>query len=220
MIDIHTHILPNVDDGASSIDISLELLQQEIKEGVREVILTPHQNKKNLKKDKLIEAYKEFLDKTKDLPIKISLGSEIYYYPGMKEDLKNNAILTMKNSSTILVEFSTSTKIDIAEAVYELYIAGYKVIVAHIERYSYLDKDDYKEIHKYAKIQVNAQSIERKEYKKIIKHLVKNNLIDFVASDCHDTNRRKVDFTKIKKYISKKNKELYDKLFSIDSIEF
>ena len=57
MIDIHTHILPHVDDGSDSIDTSLYLLNQEIKEGINKVILTPHQNKQNLDKKGLIEKY-------------------------------------------------------------------------------------------------------------------------------------------------------------------
>ena len=108
LIDMHTHILPNVDDGAKSIDISRALLMKEIEEGVSKVILTPHQNKNNLNKEFILDAYNKFKESVKDLDIELSLGSEVYYYDGFKNDLLNGKIISMDNSKYILLEFSTS----------------------------------------------------------------------------------------------------------------
>lgn len=215
MIDIHTHILPNVDDGADSNELALYLLKQEIKEGVTKVILTPHQNKQSLDKEGLTKKFNEFKELVKDLPLELYLGSEVYYYSGLKEDLDNNKILTLNDSKYVLVEFSTRVEYNIKDILYDLSIKGYKPIIAHIERYDYLTYDDYFEISKYALIQVNSKSFFQKNYKKICKFLLKNSLIDFVASDCHD-KFRDVSFASTKKLIKKKNKELYTKLFESD----
>ena len=217
MIDIHTHILPQVDDGSDSIDTSLYLLNQEIKEGINKVILTPHQNKQNLDKKGLIEKYNEFKEKVKDLPIELYLGSEVYYYSGLKEDLKDGKILTLMDSKYFLVEFSTRIEYNIKDILYDFTVLGFKPIIAHIERYDYLSKEDYEEISKYALIQVNASSFFNKNYKKICMYLLKNNLIDFIASDCHD-RFRDVSFTKTIKLIKKKNKELYEKILKNEDI--
>ena len=215
MIDIHTHIMPNVDDGSDSIDTSRYLLKQEIEEGINKVILTPHQNKKTLDKDKLIKEFNIFKEKVKDLNIEILLGSEIYYYDTLKDDLKNGKCLTINNSKYFLIEFSTNTEFNIKDIVYDFYILGYKPIVAHIERYDYLKEEDYYEIKNYALIQVNSKSFFEKDYKKTCMYLVKNNLIDFIASDCHNI-KRDVEFKKTLQLIKKKNIELFNKIISND----
>jgi protein-tyrosine phosphatase len=209
MLDMHTHILPNVDDGSKSLDISRRLLLQEINQGITKVILTPHQNKNNLDKNGLIEKFNSFKDDVKDLNILLALGCEIYYYPELKNDLLNDKILTMDNSKYVLIEFSTRIEENISDILYDLSLTGYKIILAHIERYSYLKLSDYDEIHKYGKIQVNSKSILNKEYKKQMKYLLKNNLIDFIASDCHDLDRRNVEFMDALKYLEKKYKDTY-----------
>lgn len=216
MIDIHTHILPNVDDGSSDFDTSCKLLELELENGVNKVICTPHQNYLNLNKELLIEKFNEFKNKI-NLDIELYLGSEIYYYKGFLNDLVNDKLLTLNNSKYILIEFSTSQNTDIIDIVYSIRLKGYIPIIAHIERYSYLNNEDYLKIKKEgALIQINASSFNYSNTKKIIKYLLKNNLVDFVASDCHDLNRRSVDFFKIKKYIYKKYKEQYHHIFEND----
>jgi protein-tyrosine phosphatase len=115
----------------------------------------------------------------------------------------------MDNSKYVLIEFSTRIEENISDILYDLSLTGYKILLAHIERYSYLKLSDYDEIHKYAKIQVNSNSILIKEYKKQMKYLLKNNLIDFIASDCHDLDRRNVEFMDALKYLEKKYKNTY-----------
>jgi protein-tyrosine phosphatase len=66
MLDMHTHILPNVDDGSKSLDISRRLLLQEINQGITKIILTTHQNKNNLDKNGLIEKFNSFKDDVED----------------------------------------------------------------------------------------------------------------------------------------------------------
>ncbi len=211
MIDIHTHILP-VDDGAKDFNDSLELINQEIKEGIKTVVLTPHMNYLYNDVDKIKEAY-EIL-KSHNLNINLLLGSEIRYYDNMVSDLNKGLLLTINNTKYVLVEFSLKNKDNITDGIYELIVSGYKPIVAHIERYSYLTKEEIIEIKRMgALIQVNAKSFEKKDYKKVLHFLLKNNYVDFVASDCHDVVYRNVDFNFAKEIVKKKYPNLYTKLF-------
>ena len=201
MIDIHTHILP-VDDGAKDFNDSLELINQEIKEGIKTVVLTPHMNYLYNDVVKIKEAY-EIL-KSHNLNINLLLGSEIRYYDNMVSDLNKGLLLTINNTKYVLVEFSLKNKDNITDGIYELIVSGYKPIVAHIERYSYLTKEEIIEIKRMgALIQVNAKSFEKKDYKKVLHFLLKNNYVDFVASDCHDVVYRNVDFNFAKEIVKK-----------------
>lgn len=214
MVDMHTHILYGVDDGSDSKEISNYLLNQAKENGIDKIVLTPHQNEELKRSDELIERFNSFKEDFKDFNIDFYLGSEIYYYQGMINDLDNKELLTMNNSKYVLVEFSTRMETDIASIIYDLKVRGYNPIVAHIERYHYLELEDYDEIKKSgALIQVNSKSFLNKAYKKQLKYLLKNKLIDFISSDCHNKTRD-LDFTDCKKLISKKYKDLYDKLFN------
>ena len=213
MIDIHTHILYGVDDGSPNSETSKFLIDEEIKNGVKKIILTPHQNEECKRTIELIERFESFKNEFKDYNIDFYLGSEIYYYSNMIDDLKRNELLTINNTKYVLVEFSTDIETDISSIIYDLKINGYLPIVAHIERYPYLSLKDYDEIKKNgALIQVNSKSFERKIYNKRLKYLMKKNLVDFISSDCHNENRD-IDFSEVKKLISKKYKDQFDKLF-------
>ncbi len=214
MTDMHTHILYGVDDGADSREISNYLLTQARQNGIERIVLTPHQNEELKRSEELKERFKIFKEEFKDFNIDFYLGSEIYYYDSMIKDLDNKELLTINDTKYILVEFSTRMETDIASIIYDLIVRGYKPIVAHIERYHYLELKDYDDIKKNgALIQVNSKSFLNKAYKKQLKYLLKNKLIDFISSDCHNKTRD-LDFTDSKKLISKKYKDQYDKLFN------
>lgn len=215
MIDIHTHLLPEVDDGSKSLAMSKKMLEAYAKYGIDQVVLTPHQNKNHQNKEELKAKFIEFCEYFKDSNIKFYLGSEIYYYEDLVNDLKQNKHLTINDSKYVLVEFSTISETKIADFVYDLVVLGFKPIIAHIERYEYLSKKDYLEIKQNgALIQVNSKSFEKKDYLKRLKFLLKNNLIDFIASDCHNDEKRNVNFDAAMKIIQKKYCNQYEKLFN------
>lgn len=221
MIDIHNHILYGVDDGSKDLDMSLAMLKEEMEQGVSTIYLTPHQNQQTLTGPLLKERYQSFLEelKEKGIDIDIRLGAEIYYYPGLKQDLLSGKALTMDESKYVLVEFSTRTETNVSEIVYELVMAGFTPIIAHIERYPYLKKDDYFDIKEAGGlIQINSGSFSHFSSRGLIKYLLKNDLVDYVATDAHDNSRRKVDFSFVHSYIKKKYPELYTKLIEMKKI--
>ena len=221
MIDIHNHILYGVDDGSKDLDMSLAMLKEEMEQGVSTIYLTPHQNQQTLTGPLLKERYQSFLEelKEKGIDMDIRLGAEIYYYPGLKQDLLSGKALTMDESKYVLVEFSTRTETNVSEIVYELVMAGFTPIIAHIERYPYLKKDDYFDIKEAGGlIQINSSSFSHFSSRGLIKYLLKNDLVDYVATDAHDNSKRKVDFSFVHSYIKKKYPELYTKLIEMKKI--
>ena len=221
MIDIHNHILYGVDDGSKDLDMSLAMLKEEMEQGVTTIYLTPHQNQQTLTGPLLKERYQSFLEelKEKGIDMDLRLGAEIYYYPGLKQDLLSGKALTMDESKYVLVEFSTRTETNVSEIVYELVMAGFTPIIAHIERYPYLKKEDYFDIKEAGGlIQINSGSFSHFSSRGLIKYLLKNDLVDYVATDAHDNSRRKVDFSFVHSYIKKKYPELYTKLTTMKKI--
>ena len=197
MIDIHTHLLPCVDDGSPDMQTSIELIKDEIKQGVTDIFVTPHYFKyrgylspveENIK---IFERLKEEV-KSNDLNVKLYLGNEIYYNKLTISDLQDGLIKTLGKSKFVLVEFSLSVEDeDIPEAVNNLTAKGYIPIIAHPERYPYItDINNYVYLKRMgALIQLNASSIigdYGRKVKKFVLRLIKNNLVDFVASDIHD----------------------------------
>lgn len=217
MTDIHTHIIPLVDDGSSSIEESIKLLQMEIKNGVDKVICTPHQRKGFLNKEEIINIFFKLKEKVSNLPIELYLGAEVLYYDNIINDLKDNKILTMNNSNYFLLEFPTTLEFDIPSIVYEIITSGYIPIIAHIERYDYLKYEDYAIIKKYGGlISINSSSFRGLFTSKKCKYLLRNGMCDFVASDCHDSKSRLVRFKGAKRFIKYhlKYRKFYDNLFN------
>lgn len=219
MIDFHCHILPGVDDGAKNLEASLALLRQEKEAGVTRVYLTPHQNKNTHRVEELRQSFETLREAAKDIGIELLLGAEIYYYPGMVADLKAGKLLTMNNTKFVLVEFSFKTETDVSEAIYELKVAGYEPIVAHVERYTYLKKGDYFEIKDSGcYIQVNTSSLDHFSLSGPVKYLIKNGMVDFIGSDCHSPEKRPAKFEKLVKLIKKKRPDLEKALLEEDKI--
>ena len=196
MIDIHTHVIPYVDDGSPNLETSLEMIKHEISIGVNEIICTPHHIYHRYEKSveeikKNFQLLKEAVEK-ENLPIKLYLGQEICY--SHREDiiamLDKGELLTLNNTKRVLLEFSfTREPEDILDLIYNFSIKGYEVIIAHVERYEWMSFDKVKALrNEGALIQINSNSIlglTGGKEKRFVKKLLKNNLVDFVASDTH-----------------------------------
>lgn len=227
MVDIHTHIMPNIDDGAESINETYEMLKMEIEQGVTDVILTPHAiniPKKRKEYDEYLNGFKtvQNIISSNDLNINVYLGCEIFILDTTYDDLINKRIHTIENSKNILVELPLTeimTFKQIENALYNLSLR-YKVILAHAERYHYLRIEDIFKLSKYADIQVNAGSIlgvEGDYVKKRSFQLLKNKIPSYVASDCHSTRTRRPNLKEARVIVEKKyGKEYSDLVFDIN----
>lgn len=220
MIDIHTHILPNVDDGSDSLESSIEMLKAAKEQGVTHIILTPHTvlySSTYLEKEELQKKFDEFVAKIESIGIKVYLGSEIYYNEKTYEKLMNDELVTFNDSKYFIIEFPMHHPSDIDEIMFDAKVRGYKPILAHPERYNFLNVNDVAGIKQNALIQVNTTSILGQHGKKIKKfafQLLKNDLVDFIASDCHNPNERNVNLKKTYDIIAKKfGQEYADRIF-------
>lgn len=219
MIDIHTHILHCVDDGSSSVQKSIEIIKESASQGVTDIILTPHFNRvSTASKDQVEQSFLELQEEVKaqNVNVNLHLGHEVFYKHGTREQIKEKQVLTLAGSNYILVEFDPVIKMDIPSIVYEIKLLGYKPIVAHYERCYKASVDDAFEIRQNGGfIQINANAIagdSKRKNAKLVKGLFKNDLIDFVASDIHDS--RVNHMGKAYAYVRKKyGVDIADKVF-------
>lgn len=203
MVDIHSHIIPFVDDGSKSMSESINLLIDAIKQGTTDIICTPHYRKRMFEKTKteIIDNFNSLKAEVEKYGLKINLylGQEIYCKSmnELDEYLQSDNFIVMnyqnnKSSKFLLLEFSVNNDTDISEIAYTTCIRGYVPIIAHVERYSYISLDDIKEIKQNALIQVNASSIvgaEGRSNKKRAMDYIVNGVVDFVSSDVHENKK-------------------------------
>lgn len=193
MIDIHSHVIPEIDDGSPNLETSLNMLRSLVDDGVAEIICTPHYRKPYLlPTDDVRLSFENFKAAVQDagIDVKLHLGQEIYCKPKeYKAVLGGGAVLTMCGGKYVLLEFDFGEYTDIADIVYEVKLMGYIPIVAHVERYPYITEDAVYEIKKLGGlIQVNADSVigaMGKRVKKFVKKLFAEGFVDFVATDIH-----------------------------------
>ena len=199
MIDIHSHIIPNVDDGARSVEETFNILKEAQEAGFTDVILTSHflLNYYETNAQELIFWKEKLQEVLKKQGTKINLhsGMEIYITNQMEELLENKKILTLANSRYMLIELPLATNVKYFDyVVYYLEAKGIKPIIAHPERYKCVQKDpDIVEeyIEKGCLIQCNYGSIVNlygREAEKTIKTILKKNQVHFLGSDVHREN--------------------------------
>lgn len=232
LVDIHSHVLFGVDDGAELPEDSQEILQELYNQGVRHIVATPHRRKKMFDIDikHIIRNFNNLTDIAEEVAsdLKVYLGSEIYYTEDIIMKLANGKIPSLNDTDYVLLEFSKNELFNVMYlAANKVIMEGYIPIIAHIERYDALD--DIKKVEDLIELgcytQVNSSNVVPKkmfkekhsiEKERVIRFL-NNNLVHIVASDVHNlTNRRpylKEAYEIIKKKYGEKRAQ---NLFSIN----
>lgn len=201
-LDIHSHIIPGVDDGSCNMDMTMEMLVKAYDEGIRWMCATPHfyPGHRNAGVDKLQEIFTEVCRLAADRfpDMKLMLGNEIYYKDEVMELLGKNEIHTLHGSRYVLVEFHVASEYDkLVRAVKGLTMKGYYPILAHIERYAclYHEEDRIEELIRMgAYMQVNAETLLGGSFDKVGRYchkLIRSGKIHFLGSDCHNTDTRR-----------------------------
>lgn len=194
-VDIHSHILPGIDDGAKTLE-DTEFLLEEMKQlGFTKVITTPHtmstvwENTPETIQNASIKVKSEL-----SLPFEIQAASEYLLDESVLKKAKNKALLTLKDNF-VLVELSyLNAPIQLYDFLYQLQLSGYYVVLAHPERYSYFhsSKKEFKKLKKAGCLfQLNLLSTVGyygKEVAETANYLLKENLYDFTGSDIHHKN--------------------------------
>ena len=211
MIDIHTHILPRIDDGSKSLEMSMEMLRQERQQGVSVVVLTPHlyasENSPEVFLERRNRAYESVLDVwTPELP-ELHLGAEVQYFDGICQMDGLNR-LCMDGGKTLLLEmpFHPWSRQMIADVRELSSRSNLQIILAHIERYFRFAPDEvWADFRDHGILMQSNTSffLDWKTRRKAMK-MYQNGEIQFLASDCHNLTTRPPNLGEIKKFIENK----------------
>lgn len=214
-IDIHSHIIPVIDDGARDINTAAEILKMAAENGTTHIVATPHfiagsvENPSELIDKKCEELKKIAINE--EIEIKIHVGAEVFISPEIPELFEKKIICTLNNSAYILVELPmASIPIYMDDVLYSLQLKGLIPIIAHPERNSEIQKKPEILINLVRRgilAQVNSGSITGlygKKIRNVAIKFIKMGLIQFIASDTHTCRRRSPNLTKAAAIVGKR----------------
>jgi protein-tyrosine phosphatase len=208
MIDFHTHILPGMDDGSSSIQESIALLDAEREQGIETVILTPHYHPGKETPAQFVQRRQDAMNKlgawASMNPVRLYAGAEVEYFDGIcqAEDLE---LLTIEGTNLFLLEmpYCAWTERMVRDVLEISSLRSITVVLAHIERY--LDLQPVTTLDCLLKngilFQANASFFLNWKSRRRARKMLQNGQIHFVGSDCHNTDRRPPNMGKIAQYI-------------------
>ncbi|WP_026568354.1 tyrosine-protein phosphatase [Bacillus sp. UNC41MFS5] len=201
MVDLHSHILPGVDDGARNLSDSVNMAKMAVEQGIHTIVATPHhlnnryENPKQTIIDRVRELNKALLEEKIDL--KVLPGQETRIYGEMVEGYEVGEILPIDHTQYVLVEFSSGHVPRYTEKLfYDLQTKGLIPVIVHPERnQEIIERPEilYRLVEKGALTQVTAASIcgdFGKKIKSFSLQLIDANLTHFIASDAHNTSNR------------------------------
>ena len=203
-VDIHSHILPGIDDGAKIIEDSNFLIQEMKGLGFGKCITTPHiMNNVWDNTPEIIESALKSVKSTLNLPFEVKAASEYLLDESVVIKAKNKDLLTLKDNF-VLVELSyLNAPIQLYDFLYEIQLSGYYIVLAHPERYSYFhyNKKEYLKLKKVGCLfQLNLLATVGyygKDTADIANYLLKNEMYDFTGSDIHHKNHTRAFQNKI-----------------------
>lgn len=223
MIDLHCHILPGIDDGSRNIDETMQILKRAANSGFNTICFTPHYiepqyiNTKSENMQLLEEVQKKIREEK--ISLELLLGNEIFIDENMVERLEERKMATLAETKYVLIEIPMYQEIPkevVQKMINDVIEKGYKVIIAHPERYTYIQKNPKKILEYFGTeviFQGNYASIigtYGRETKKTVKKLLKEKIIHYFATDTHHIDRCIYDdIEQIKKKILKITGEEY-----------
>jgi protein-tyrosine phosphatase len=200
-IDLHFHILPGVDDGAKDMMMAVEMARLALEDGVETIVATPHPNDSGIGSPSVtLEAIARLrlaLQEHNLADLKVLPGAECFFSPETVEHLKHGQLLTINQTRYVLVEFHhVIAPVNIENALFRLRSNGYVPVIAHPERYKYV-QTNLEWLAKLVKqgclVQLTAGAFYGrfgKNCQKSAEQILSNNLAHLVASDAHNTQIR------------------------------
>jgi protein-tyrosine phosphatase len=214
MIDLHTHILPGIDDGSQTLEDSIKMARIALESGVHTIVVTPHCNREgifdNYYDETLLDRYLAFESAiaAEQIPLKLALGMEIFGSEEVPSLLQEKRIISLNDSRYLLLEFSfREDEVLIDFLIDELTHQGFIPILAHPERYPYVQNNPRlvpRWIAQGCAIQLNKGSILGSfgsRARDTALHLLNYNLVSMIASDAHSPIRRTTDLSQVYSYI-------------------
>lgn len=210
MIDFHSHILPNIDDGSASVEESLEMLRKCKKAGVTVVALTPHcyyTQDKDIrefirKRNEQYRILKETVKSSGENLPELRLGCELHLSK-FHADSAFFAELALEGTNYIMLEMPVGTwEPELYDVIYSITRKGLRPIIAHIDRYLYTHKKDFHNLFSYDLVyQVNCDSFLFRGIRKHIPYFFESGAIHILGSDMHNIAERTTRMAECKKRI-------------------
>lgn len=217
MIDIHSHIVFDVDDGPKSLEESKALLTEAYRQGVRTVVSTSHRRKGMFEtpEEKILDHFLAVKEIAKEIgdDFDILYGGELYFTSDILDKLENKQIPTLNGTRFALIEFSMTTPWkEIHDALSKVLMLGITPVVAHIERYNALEFNEERVtelIRMGCYTQVNSAHVLKpkffgdkvKVFKKRVKYFLDRDLVHIVSSDMHNLEQRPPYMQEAYKYV-------------------
>lgn len=195
MVDIHTHILPGLDDGAESTEEAILMAERAVEDGIRHMAATSHGNYFSYTEKDYRRAFSKLQNaiEERNIPLRLYPGMEIFLDDEALVRLQKKELLTLNQTDYLLVEFDFYERVrNVIRRIAEVQDAGYRVIVAHPERYHFVKQD--RECVCYLAeqeciFQVNAGSFAGdfgESAKSLSEWMLSEGLVSVVATDAHD----------------------------------
>ena len=206
-VDIHHHLIYRVDDGAQSFEATQKLLRESYEDGVRDLITTPHVTPGEVEFPR--EKYLSRLERVRawcaseGLDIRLYTGAEILYTNDTSRLLREGQIATLAGSRFVLLEFLPNDDYErLKKAARKVGSRGFVPVFAHVERYRCLKRvSQFEELREYlgVRMQMNASTVANKQgffRDRFIASLIREGMIDYIASDSHDLGGRHTCMTR------------------------
>lgn len=214
IIDLHSHVIPEIDDGSHTFEESYEIFTEAVDAGISKIISTSHYLENSYEEEeknrKLWITQMNDVLKQKKIAIELLIGSEIYVTPNIVKLIREEKASTLADSKYVLFELPMHNKIMyLEEVIFSLQSAGFIPIIAHPERYSYVQKDPIileELIEKGVLFQANYASCigyYGRSAKTTLAKLLKANYITFLGSDVHHKGTIYPQMNKIRRELEK-----------------
>ncbi|QGZ27064.1 tyrosine protein phosphatase [Streptococcus ruminicola] len=206
MIDIHSHIVFDVDDGPSTIEESLALIGESYRQGVRTIVSTSHRRRDLFKtsEEKIFANFKQVKEaaEAKYDDLTILYGGELYYNNALLDKLEHHKAPRMADTQFALIEFSMATPWkEIHDGLSQVIMLGVTPIIAHIERYNALENHEervrelinmgcYTQINSVHVLKPRLFGDKNRAFKKRARYFLEKNLVHIVSSDMHNLGLR------------------------------
>ena len=209
MIDIHSHILPGIDDGAATVDEAIQMAKQAVAAGVTSMFATPHVlSGQELRRTPVIERHVAFLQEElnkRSIPLQLIAGAELYPLDGLLTALAEGLPITLgKAGRHLLLEMPLSAiPMGIEQLIYALQTRGVTPILAHPERCIPVQQNPgvlEPMLERGVLVQITASSLQEKHSeiaRKTANSLLRHNWVHFVASDAHSPRYRRSNINEV-----------------------
>ncbi len=229
MIDIHSHVLPQVDDGSQNLEDSLEMIRMSADSGVKILAVTPHVNQRGRFENYQNQIADRYLDlrravRAAGIDIHLAFGMEIYSSYDLPELIEKKMIRGLNGSRYFLIEFPFEADLGyIYRCLHLIFDAGGIPVLAHPERYKEIQRSPgilYHWIQEGVCIQINKDSIFGyfgPAAKKTVEYIFEYDLATCVGSDAHGIKKRTTDMKRFRKYLVRHYGEDYAKKITRDN---